>query len=234
MVQVLSKSDLKHASLCKNSRYWKVKSLAHTQSQVKLIQVNLMEYNLSSMYTLPLTPAHARKHPNENECRCAGLFAHTKHELNLLDENEPVTSNATACPYNDLEIHWSRYVLRSNASLQYSIYGYTLHEQIHTYAPTPTSQVRPGRAEFCMKACVWWSRSPRSWCWVWAPASRSPRDNAPARPGTHPRSPSETTGTFRKCHRCFDFPPPGSRAGHAERGHKISAFFICIGKKKQN
>ncbi len=101
-----------------------------------------------------------------------------------------------------------------------------MNKYAHRYTPTPMSQVRPGRAEFCVKACVWWSRSPRSW--VWAPASRSPRDNEPARSGMHPRNPSEMTGTFQKCHRCFDFPPLGSRAGHAERADKKSAFLMII------
>lgn len=101
-----------------------------------------------------------------------------------------------------------------------------MNNYAQTYMPTPMSQVRPGRAEFCKKACVWWSRSPRSWYWVWAPASRSPRDNGPARPGRRPRSPSETTGTFQKCHRCFDSSHLGSRAGHAERRDKMSAFCV--------
>lgn len=51
-------------------------------------------------HTLPLTPADT---PTQMKMNVAA--PDTQNKLNLLNENEPVTSNATACPYNSLGIH---------------------------------------------------------------------------------------------------------------------------------
>ncbi len=134
MVQVLNKSDLKQALLFKNSRYWKVKSLAHTQSQVKLIQVNLIEHLCTHTYFHSHTQTSKLKWMSLH-----GLVCTHKTNSYLSNDNETVTSYATACPYNGLGIHWPRYVLRRN-TLQYSIYGYTLHEQIRTQVHSYTHE----------------------------------------------------------------------------------------------
>ncbi len=93
-------------------------------------------------HTLPLTPAHTHTHTNIQMKMnvAAQACLHTQNKFNLSNDNEPVTSYATACPYNGLGIHWPRYVLRSNTSLQYSIYGYTLHEQIRTHVHAYTHE----------------------------------------------------------------------------------------------
>lgn len=71
---------------------------------------------------------------------------------------------------------------------------------------TPRSRGSRWTCSPCSKASAWWSRSPRSWCWLWIGATgwRSRRgrtgSGGPVRPRSAPRrSLAGTTGTFCSC-----------------------------------
>lgn len=74
------------------------------------------------------------------------------------------------------------------------------------FLSTPTSRGSRWTCSPCLKASVWWSRSPHSWCWLWIGATgwRSRREKTgsggPVRPQSAPRrSLVGTTGTFCSC-----------------------------------
>lgn len=74
----------------------------------------------------------------------------------------------------------------------------------HRPGLTPRSPGSPWTCSPCSKASAWWSRSPRSWCWLWTGAtgqrSRQGRAGSGARPRSAPRrSLAGRTGTFCSC-----------------------------------
>lgn len=86
--------------------------------------------------------------------------------------------------------------------------GKTVKLDVHGvhFVSTPRSRGSRWTCSPCLKASVWWSRSPRSWCWLWIGVTgwRSRRgrtgSGGPVRPRSAPRrSLVGTTGTFCSC-----------------------------------